>query len=110
MSDPVKKIAKKVLSKAKTFTPSPGLNVTSKTATSVPASRGKLTGYSKEFKKKHTNATNALFVGALGLGAAASGGFSGNDKPKKTPPKTVSKSDTLTVKKMGGLIKSKSKK
>lgn len=90
----------------KKFVTSPGLNVTTRTATRVPATRGRVTGYSKEFKNKYNNAVNAAFLGAMGAGAAASGVFSGGDK--KPIKKTVS--DTTSIKKkMGGSIKSKKK-
>jgi hypothetical protein len=99
----------KAAESAKKYVPSPGLNITTKTATRVPATRGRVVGYSKDFKNKYNNAVNAAFLGAMGAGAAASGVFDNSNK--KPINKPVSKSDTLKVKKkMGGLVKSKSKK
>ena len=92
MGNPLKKIAKTAVKSAAKFTPSPGLNVTTRTATRIPgATRGKPTGYTKEFKSKYNNATNALFVGALGAGALASGGFPGKSKPQVPAKKPVVK-------------------
>lgn len=75
-----------------------------KTATKIPGvSKGRVTGYSKQFKSKYNNAVNAMFLGSMGVGAVASGAF---DRDEKKP---VVKSDTTSVKKRGGIVKSKKK-
>lgn len=90
MGNPLKKIAKTAVKSAAKFTPSPGLNVTTRTATRIPgATRGKPTGYTKKFKNKYDNATNVLFGTALLAGTAASGAFSGKPKPQVPAKKPV---------------------
>ena len=107
----VGKIIKTGVKAAEKFAASPGLNTVTKTATRVPATRGRMVGHSKEFKNKYNNAVNATFLGAMGVGAAASGVFDSKDKKPVEKPvtKTVTKSDTLKAKKTGGAIKTKKK-